>query len=95
MARNGISEDKIQYSIDIETSKAQQEIKKMENSLVELRSSNKSLLSQMVSLEAQGKKNGDKWTQLNELYKKNNKSIRELTSNIADQTKKIIIMDNV
>ena len=84
-----IKEDKIQYSIDIETSKAQQEIKKMENSLVELRSSNKSLLSQMVSLEAQGKKNSDKWAQLNKLYKENNKSIKQLTSGIAEQTKKV------
>ena len=84
-----IKEDKIQYSIDIETQKAQQEIKKMEISLGELRGSNKALLAQMVRLEAQGKKDSDDWKKAHKLYNENNKSIRQLTSSIAEQTKKI------
>ena len=84
-----ITEDEIQYSIDIETNKAQQEIRKMEFELDGLRRKNKDLTSEMVRLEAQGAKNGQEWKNAHALYLKNNKAIKALSSSIAEQTKKI------
>ena len=51
-----ISEDEIKYIVDVESSKAQQEIRKLEKSTTALRTENKRRLDQMVKLEAQGKK---------------------------------------
>ncbi|MDY3846736.1 MAG: 2-oxoacid:ferredoxin oxidoreductase subunit delta [Prevotella sp.] len=84
-----IKEDEIQYTIDIETNKAQQEIRKMEFEIDGLRRKNKDLTAEMVRLEAQGEKNSKEWRYAHALYLKNNKTIKALTSSIAEQTKKI------
>lgn len=84
-----IKEDEIQYTIDIETNKAQQEIRKMEFEIDGLRRKNKDLTAEMVRLEAQGEKNSKDWRNAHALYLKNNKTIKTLTSSIAEQTKKI------
>ena len=56
MANKHLSEDKIQYTIDIKTAKAQQEIHKLEKQTAQLRTENKQRLNQMIKLEAAGKK---------------------------------------
>ena len=49
-----ISEDEIKYIVDVESAKAQQEIRKLEKSSAALRTENKRRLDQMIKLEAQG-----------------------------------------
>ena len=56
MANKHLSEDEIQYTIDVKTAKAQQEIHKLETQSANLRNENKQRLQQMLKLEASGKK---------------------------------------
>ena len=89
MANKRITEDTLQYTVDVKTSKAQQEIQRMETQLKSLRSTNKSYLNGMIKLEAQGKKNSDEYTKLKNLYSESGKSIKKLTSAISEQTAKL------
>ena len=54
MANKHLSEDEIQYTIDVRTAKAQQEIHKLETQSASLRNENKQRLQQMIKLEASG-----------------------------------------
>lgn len=63
-----ISQDEIQYIVDVESSKAQQEIHKLEKESSKLRSENKQRLNQMIQLEAQGKKNTSAYQALRKEY---------------------------
>ena len=88
-----ISEDEIKYIVDVESSKAQQEIRKLEKSSASLRSENKRRLDQMVKLEAQGKKESQLYKDLRQNYNQVNKQIRENTTQIANLTKGIKVAD--
>ena len=61
MANKHLSEDEIQYTIDVKTAKAQQEIHKLETQSASLRNENKQRLQQMIKLEASGKKETDQY----------------------------------
>lgn len=87
MANKHLSEDEIQYTIDVKTAKAQQEIHKLETQSAALRNENKQRLQQMIKLEASGKKETDQYKRLAASYKDTGKQIRDLTSRIQEQTR--------
>lgn len=84
-----ISQDEIQYIVDVESSKAQQEIHKLEKASASLRAENKARLKQMIEMEARGEKNSDVYGRLKDAYKETGKQIRDLTSKIGDLTSKL------
>ena len=87
MANKHLSEDKIQYTIDIKTAKAQQEIHKLEKQTAQLRTENKQRLNQMIKLETAGKKETEGYKKLSESYRNANKEIRSLTDKIKQETR--------
>ena len=89
MANKHLSEDEIQYTVDVKTAKAQQEIHKLETQSAALRNENKQRLQQMIKLEASGKKETEAYKKLAATYKDTGKQIRDLTSRIQEQTKKL------
>ena len=86
MANRHLSEDEIQYTIDVKTAKAQQEIHKLETQSASLRNENKQRLQQMIKLEASGKKETDQYKKLSASYRDTGKQIKELSSRIQEQT---------
>ena len=91
MANKHLSEDQIQYTVDIKTSKAQQEIHKLEVQSASLRNENKQRLQQMIKLEASGKKETEQYKNLAASYKDTGRQIRELSSRIQEQTRSLDI----
>lgn len=89
MANKHLSEDEIQYTIDVKTAKAQQEIHKLETQSASLRNENKQRLQQMIKLEASGKKETDQYKKLSASYRETGKQIRELSSRIQEQTRSL------
>ena len=89
MANKHLSEDEIQYTIDVRTAKAQQEIHKLETQSANLRNENKQRLQQMIKLEASGKKETEQYKKLSAAYKDTGKQIRDLTSRIQEQTRRL------
>lgn len=89
MANKHLSEDEIQYTIDVRTAKAQQEIHKLETQSASLRNENKQRLQQMIKLEASGKKETDQYKKLAASYKDTGKQIKDLTSRIQEQTRSL------
>lgn len=87
MANKHLSEDEIQYTVDVKTAKAQQEIHKLETQSTSLRNENKQRLQQMIKLEASGKKETDQYKKLAASYKDTSKQIKDLTSRIQEQTR--------
>ncbi len=84
-----ISEDEIKYIVDVESAKAQQEIRKIEKSSAALRTENKRRLDQMVKLEAQGKKESQTYKNLRKDYNETNKTIKQNTEQIGKLTKSL------
>lgn len=91
MANKHLSEDQIQYTVDVKTSKAQQEIHKLEVQSASLRNENKQRLQQMIKLEASGKKETEQYKNLAASYKDTGRQIRELSSRIQEQTRSLDI----
>ena len=89
MANKHLSEDEIQYTIDVRTAKAQQEIHKLETQSASLRNENKQRLQQMIKLEASGKKETDQYKKLSASYRDAGKQIKELSSRIQEQTRNL------
>ena len=89
MANKHLSEDEIQYTIDVKTAKAQQEIHKLETQSAILRNENKQRLQQMIKLEASGKKETDQYKKLSASYRDTGKQIKELSSRIQEQTRSL------
>lgn len=89
MANKHLSEDEIQYTIDVKTAKAQQEIHKLETQSASLRNENKQRLQQMIKLEASGKIETDQYKKLSASYRETGKQIRELSSRIQEQTRSL------
>ena len=87
MANKHLSEDEIQYTVDVKTAKAQQEIHKLETQTAALRNENKQRLQQMIKLEASGKKETDQYKKLATSYKDTGKQIKDLSSRIQEQTR--------
>ena len=87
MANKHLSEDEIQYTIDVKTAKAQQEIHKLETQSAALRNENKQRLQQMIKLEASGRKETDQYKKLASSYKDTGRQIKDLTSRIQEQTR--------
>ena len=87
MANKHLSEDEIQYTVDVKTAKAQQEIHKLETQTAALRNENKQRLQQMIKLEASGKKETDQYKKLAASYKDTGKQIKDLSSRIQEQTR--------
>jgi len=87
MANNKhISEDEIKYIVDVESAKAQQEIRKIEKATGDLRAENKRRLDQMIKLEAAGKKESQQYRDLKKLYNEVGREIKANTEKIAKQT---------
>lgn len=93
MANKHLSEDQISLVVNVESSKAQQGIKKLENKLMSLRTTNRQQLKSMVEMEAAGKKNTKEYKNMAEQYRATSREIRETTKNIADQTQKLDVLD--
>lgn len=91
MANKHLSEDQIQYTVDVKTSKAQQEIHKLEVQSASLRNENKQRLQQMIKLEASGKKETEQYKNISASYKDTGRKIRELSSRIQEQTRSLDI----
>jgi len=89
MANKHLSEDEFQYTIDVRTAKAQQEIHKLETQSASLRNENKQRLQQMIKLEASGKKETDQYKKLSASYRDTGKQIKELSSRIQEQTRSL------
>lgn len=93
MANKYLSEDQISLVVNVESSKAQQGIKKLENKLMSLKTTNRQQLKSMVEMEAAGKKNTTEYKNMAEQYRTTSKEIRETTKGIADQTQKLDVLD--
>lgn len=93
MANKHLTEDEIRYTVDVKTADAQKAIYTLEQQSKKLRSENKARLSQMISLEAAGKKETDAYRNLKKQYSETSKEIRSLTSKISEQTSQINILD--
>lgn len=93
MANKHLTEDEIRYTVDVKTADAQKAIYTLEQQSKKLRSENKARLSQMIQLEAAGKKETDTYKNLKKQYTETGKEIRNLTSQIGEQTSKIDILD--
>lgn len=93
MANKHLTEDEIRYTVDVKTAAAQKEIYRLEQQSKKLRSENKARLSQMIQLEAAGRKETEAYRNLKKQYSDTSKEIRTLTSRIGEQTSKIDILD--
>lgn len=93
MASKHLTEDEIRYTVDVKTAAAQKEIYRLEQQSKKLRSENKARLSQMIQLEAAGKKETDTYRNLKKQYTETGKEIRNLTSQIGEQTSKLNVLD--
>lgn len=93
MANKHLSEDQISLVVNVESSKAQQAIKKLENKLMSLRTTNRQQLKSMVEMEAAGRKNTTEYKNMAEQYRATSKEIRSTTKDIADQTQKLDVLD--
>lgn len=93
MANKHLTEDEIRYTVDVKTADAQKAIYTLEQQSKKLRSENKARLSQMISLEAAGRKETEAYRNLEKQYSDTSKEIRTLTSRIGEQTSKIDILD--
>lgn len=93
MASKHLTEDEIRYTVDVKTAAAQKEIYRLEQQSKKLRSENKARLSQMIRLEAAGRKETEAYRNLKKQYSDTSKEIRTLTSRIGEQTSKIDILD--
>lgn len=93
MASKHLTEDEIRYTVDVKAAAAQKEIYRLEQQSKKLRSENKARLSQMISLEAAGRKESETYRNLKKQYSETSKEIRTLTDRIGEQTSKIDILD--
>lgn len=93
MANKHLTEDEIRYTVDVKTADAQKAIYTLEQQSKKLRSENKARLSQMISLEAAGRKESEAYRNLKKQYTETSKEIRSLTSRIGEQTSQINILD--
>lgn len=93
MASKHLTEDEIRYTVDVKAAAAQKEIYRLEQQSKKLRSENKARLSQMIQLEAAGKKETDTYKSLKKQYTETGKEIRNLTSQIGEQTSKLNVLD--
>lgn len=93
MASKHLTEDEIRYTVDVKTAAAQKEIYRLEQQSKKLRSENKARLSQMINLEAAGRKETEAYRNLKKQYTETSKEIRTLTDRIGEQTSKIDILD--
>ena len=93
MASKHLTEDEIRYTVDVKTAAAQKEIYRLEQQSKKLRSENKARLNQMIQLEAAGKKETDTYKNLKKQYTETGKEIRNLTSQIGEQTSKLNVLD--
>lgn len=93
MANKHLTEDEIRYTVDVKTADAQKTIYTLEQQSKKLRSENKARLSQMIRLEAAGRKETEAYRNLKKQYSDTSKEIRTLTSRIGEQTSQINILD--
>lgn len=84
-----LNEDEIKYILSVESSKAQQEIRKLTKVNRELNKTNKERRELMRELEAQGKKESDEYQRLDEEIKKSNKTISTNNKLIGELEKKL------
>ena len=82
----GITEDRIKYTIELSSSKAQQELHKMDQRLKELTASQNECRRQMTRLEASGQKNSDMYIGYSKRLKELNPQVRQLKEQIKEQT---------
>lgn len=88
-----ITEDEIKYIVDVESAKAQQEIRKLEKSTDKLRAENKERLKQMIELEAKGKKESELYKNLKKLYNETSREIKQNTIKIGEHTSAVKTSD--
>lgn len=93
MANKHLTEDEIRYTVDVKIADAQKAIYTLEQQSKKLRSENKARLSQMINLEAAGRKETEAYRNLKKQYTETSKEIRTLTDRIGEQTSKIDILD--
>ena len=93
MANKHLTEDQVSLIVNVESSKAQQEIKKLENKLMRLKTVNKQQLKSMVEMEAAGRKNTKEYKNMAEQYRATSKEIRSTTKDISEQTQKLNVLD--
>ena len=82
----GITEDQIKYTIELSSSKAQQELHKMDQRLKELTASQNECRRQMTRLEASGLKNSDMYDGYSKRLKELNPQVKQLKEQIKEQT---------
>lgn len=93
MANKHLTEDQVSLIVNVESSKAQQEIKKLENKMMGLKAANKQQLKSMVEMEAAGRKTSKEYKDMAEQYRTTSKAIRETTKEISAQTQRLSVMD--
>lgn len=84
-----LNEDEIKWILSVESSKAQQEIRKLTKVNRELNKTNKERRALMRELEAQGNKESDEYQRLDEEIKKSNKTISTNNKLIGELEKKL------
>ena len=73
MGNKHLTEDEIRYTVDVKTADAQKAIYTLEQQSKKLRSENKARLSQMISLEAAGRKESEAYRNLKKQYSETSK----------------------
>lgn len=84
-----LNEDEIKWILSVESSKAQQEIRKLTKVNRELNKTNKERRELMRELEAQGNKESDEYQRLDKEIKKSNKTISTNNKLIGELEKKL------
>lgn len=84
-----LNKDEIKWILSVESSKAQQEIRKLTKVNRELNKTNKERRELMRELEAQGNKESDEYQRLDEEIKKSNKTISTNNKLIGELEKKL------
>ncbi len=93
MANKHLSEDEIKYTVNVESSKAQKEIYKLEQESKRLRAENKARQAQMIQMEAAGRKESEAYKNLRKQYGETNKEIKSLNAQITEHTSKLNVLD--
>ena len=88
-----INNDEINVILNVNTSKAQAELKDMKNELGKLRQESNRYADAMAVMKANGKQNTEGYRNLREQQRRCSEQIRDLTARIKDHTSQLSIND--
>ena len=93
MAKGRISEDQLRYTIDVNSSKAQQEVHKLERELSVLNAESRSYVNTITKIKAEGEKYPGQLKKVQAEYRKTSIAISEAKGKLAEATRAIHVND--